>query len=1066
MSPRRALLLLGLAALALASVNAVPPAWAAREGDEVSWGPLPPRWKIYKQEGSSTSPLPSAGSGSIGGGQILAVYDPSTGWTGRVQVRFAPGPIASLEQFAALLPPGPSRQFDLAYFNGQPAFHSRYANNLRRGEDWVLKGEVAGRQPWITSTHGCSFNLPAGAPCEAMGVEIQQVLGTLHFSAGPPPGLTARIVLPSDLKPGDEVSPSAVITDEDGRPPRGEVALVWTIGGQQRNSVTWDGKPLRIDLQASADGQPLTASTILPEFGTAPPPGSDGGQPPAGPVPGFSGIGGLPGPRNTTEGLVGTLGPAAVGLLGALLSGLLNAPPAPPPPVTPPKPKGPRKGRKKGKGSVEGEEGESPEDDQDEGEEEDEEKEESKKSIAKGKSEKLDKEKGPDKEKPPAKPVREKRPRPEPKPPDPGDHVRERLEQLRRMAESKGSRELLAAIDKAMAQGFGKDGKFDPEAWKAAQKDLWAVRDRAWKNLSGPNSLFRDALGVTFGAPAQGAMMGIRAAGSMIGGLMVGGYKGIKAIGDAALHLGTFLRGAGETISQWADKNAVTEKKGFTEGLRDGRVGDALIYLGMGTLKAGYQAGGKVVNFIKRDILPVDELSSLVDSNASLEEKLWAVPAAAAKIAGLLTMRETPTTQPSTRWGAELQRMVDRFTAPQKVAQAAGAAAERIGQIESRISQLERITAKPAGAGAKGVLEGARKALEKAQTFQRTIGAAQKVEQLGQQAMAGKPPLQNFQQAQRVLKDNPALTQAIDDALIKNNGGGSLYDLRAREVLGQDAHTLVTARKLQLQEQAINSATKRMIAQEAQALRAAGQPVPRRFDTFNATQGSRSRLSGSNCNADFDQTVLGLKNVTREQAEQIVREECQKLGMTQPQLDVNIYTPRKGLMDARGAAPNAQATLENIGQTTGTSGHHQVYVGRDGKVHVGDHVFTPQGREGVLAGRRSMDPPPGMTREQWLKEGVWEGHQGAPVKVPRAQWEAVRQTQISGLHHAFLRGDLNQMVKYANRGRTAGMPMGEATENLMRAVAGQKDPALAVQRLRDTGINSPEDLMRCLGVPH
>lgn len=389
-----------------------------------------------------------------------------------------------------------------------------------------------------------------------------------------------------------------------------------------------------------------------------------------------------------------------------------------------------------------------------------------------------------------------------------------------------------------------------------------------------------------------------------------------------------------------------------------------------------------------------------------------------------------------------------------------------MSQLEAQAAALERAAAGPSGAGVKSILESTKKALEKTRTAQQTAAAAREVELLGKQALRGQPAFENFQQAQRALKDNPTLTRAIDDALIKNNGGGSLYDLRARELISQDTHTLMTARKLQLQEQALNNAAKRMIAQEAQALRQAGEAVPRRFDTFNATQGSRSRLSGSNVNADLDQTVLGLKNVSREQAERIVREECKKLGLTQPQLDVNVYTPRKGLMDARGAAPNAQATLENIGQTTGTSGHHQVHVGRDGRIHVGDHVSTPQGREGVLAGRRSMDPPPGMSQEQWLREGVWEGHQGAAVKIPKSQWDAVRQTQLEGLHHAFERGDLNQMVKYSNRGRTVGMRMDEATARLIRTVAGQKDPALASRLLSAAGINSPADLMQRLGMPH
>ena len=113
-----------------------------------------------------------------------------------------------------------------------------------------------------------------------------------------------------------------------------------------------------------------------------------------------------------------------------------------------------------------------------------------------------------------------------------------------------------------------------------------------------------------------------------------------------------------------------------------------------------------------------------------------------------------------------------------------------------------------------------------------------------------------------------------------------------------------------------------------------------------------------------------------------------------------------------------------------------------------------------------MDPPPGMTREQWLREGIWEGHQGAPVQIPREQWPAVRQTQLEGIHHAFERGDMNQMVKYANRGRCVGLTLDEPTARVVRAVAGQKDPYIAAQMLREAGIRNPAELMQRLGLQH
>lgn len=188
--------------------------------------------------------------------------------------------------------------------------------------------------------------------------------------------------------------------------------------------------------------------------------------------------------------------------------------------------------------------------------------------------------------------------------------------------------------------------------------------------------------------------------------------------------------------------------------------------------------------------------------------------------------------------------------------------------------------------------------------------------------------------------------------------------------------------------------------------------------------------------------------------------------MTQQQLDINIYRPKQGLMDAAGSAPNAQVTLENIGQTTGTSGYHMVHVDQSGNVHVGNHVSSPQGREGVLAGKATTTRPPGISEAAW-QQSMWEGHQGAPVQIPKEQWPTVRATQVEGFQHAMERGDLNQMVKYANRARAVGLPMEGDLAQVIRKAAGQKDPLIARQTLAAAGIHSPADLAGKLGLgPH
>ena len=815
------------------------------------------------------------------------------------------------------------------------------------------------------------------------------------------------------IKPGEVLSPSVDVLDSRGRPAQDIRGVAWLINGKFANSVVWDGQRTAIEVQVSVAGKAITEQIVIPAFDPSRP------MVPAAPVPGLGQVGPLPGPASTRQTLVGVLGPPLIGLLGKLLSGLGGRKPPPMPPRTsPPKPaKKRRRSREKDQTESDG----------------------AKDGAEAAKAD------------------------------VPSDSISRTLAHLNQVAQTTGNQELAQAVAQAQQKVIGPDGKPNPEAWKEAQKDIRNALEKLDKDIPKPNSATWDAGGALLGAGGEflvgvgkGAVGLVKGIGSFFGNA----WDGIKAIGEAILNPRTFELGLRESLKEWGAKNLQAENKAIREGLRDGRYGDALVGIGQAMLKTAWNPVEKLWHFVKTEILPWDELNSFRDPHASLEEKLWAVPAAAIKIAGILVGLEKPTTKPSTRWGSALHDAVDRQAA-RTLANASAETARTVAQIEKRISDLERAAqAKPGNATVQQLLDRSRKALGHAQELQASTRLAHEAELLARKAMRGQPAFQNFQQAQKLLKDHPELAAVIDDAIRANNGGTALYELRARGLISQDSHALMTARKLQLQDQAVNQASRRVIEQEARALQAAGQPVPRRFDTFNATQGSRSRLSGSNIQADLDQTVLGLKHVSREEAERILQQECSNLGMTQEQLDINIYRPSQGLMDARGAAPNAQITLENIGQSTGTAGHHPVYVGKDGSIRVGDHVATAQGREGVLAGRRNMQPPPGMTQEQWLNEGVWEGHQGGAVQIPAEQWPQVRATQVEGITHAFERGDLNQMVKYANRGRAVGLGMDEATSRIVRAVAGQKDPAIAARMLREAGIHSPADLMQRLGLQH
>jgi hypothetical protein len=819
-----------------------------------------------------------------------------------------------------------------------------------------------------------------------------------------PPGRYRAVIHVPALKPGAVLSPSVDVLDGNGRPAEDVRGIAWLINGKFANSVVWDGQRVVVEVQISVAGQALVEQLVIPAYDPNRP------QTPTSPAPGLSQVGPLPGPANLQQTLVGLLGPPLLGVLGQLLGGAggSRVPRVP----APPKPNKKRRIRARTENPAVSETA-KPESDQ--------------------------------------------------------DPITRTLTHLAEVARTTGNSELAQAVERAQQQVMGKDGKIDPSAWKEAQQGLRTALGNLRAGIPTPNSALRDAGGALLGAGGEfvvgvgkGAIGLVKGIGSFVGNA----WSGLKGIADAIMNPRAFERGLRESLKEWGGKNLQAESKAIAEGLREGRYGDALLGVGQAMLKTAWHPVDKLWHFVKTEILPWDELNSFRDPHASLEEKLWAVPAAAIKIAGILVGLETPTTKPSTRWGTALQNAADRRAA-RSLATVSEESARTVGQIEQRLAGLESAAkAKPGNATVQQMLDRSRKALNQARELQASAQAAHEVDLLTRKAMRGQPAFQNFQQAQKLLQDNPQLAGVIDDAIRANNGGTALYDLRARGLMSQDSHALMTARKLQLQDQAVNQASRRVIEQEARALQAAGQEVPGRFNTFNATQGSRSRLSGSNIQADLDQTVLGLKHVSREEAETIVREECRRLGMTQEQLDINIYRPSSGLMDARGAAPNAQITLENIGQSTGTAGYHPVSVGKDGSIRVGDHVATAQGREGVLAGRRSMQPPPGMSQEQWLNEGVWEGHQGGAVQIPKEQWPTVRATQVDGITHAFERGDMNQMVKYANRGRSVGLVMDESTARIVRAVAGQKDPAIAAQMLRDAGIGSPAELMQRLGLKH
>lgn len=337
----------------LLAAQELPQAQSAR----VYWEPLPPGWKAWYVAGQDSQPIMGEAAELRAGRHI--VLNSGGPDIGRIviEIRLSDRDIRSLDQFAGeFAGHGLSSvyRYEETRLAGVVAFHAAPDAPLKRYQDWLLLLDLPGGRPWIALQATCarSPGKPGYEECERRAAEQAQILAGLSFDRPPGNRWRVHIEVPSDLRPGDELFPTAVIVDDQDRAPQGEVTLVWRFAGREGKSLVWDGQALAIELDASVDGHGLSASLQLPRWDpgaqppaptppTAPPP-----APPPGAVPGLGGVGDLPGPRTTTERLTGTLGPAALGLLGALLSGLLNAPKGPQAPPHGPQPGKPARPRR------------------------------------------------------------------------------------------------------------------------------------------------------------------------------------------------------------------------------------------------------------------------------------------------------------------------------------------------------------------------------------------------------------------------------------------------------------------------------------------------------------------------------------------------------------------------------------------------------------------------------------------------------------------------------------------------------------------------------------------------
>ncbi len=230
--------------------------------------------------------------------------------------------------------------------------------------------------------------VPGDSNFAAATQRLEALLSTFRIVTDAPPASVwkAEIRIPRNLEPGDVLSPSVLVTDQNGREPTESIQVRWLINGKWASSITWDGSRTELEVQVSVEHQAVVAKAVVPAWQpppkpqapTAPSPSSP--KPPIDPatpaepdpsatskpgtqgdddkVPGLGGAAGLPGPRSMGEALISIIGPAGLGLLGALMSGLLGgggttptqAPTTPDPPTPkPPSTKSPKRRKRTAK---------------------------------------------------------------------------------------------------------------------------------------------------------------------------------------------------------------------------------------------------------------------------------------------------------------------------------------------------------------------------------------------------------------------------------------------------------------------------------------------------------------------------------------------------------------------------------------------------------------------------------------------------------------------------------------------------------------------------------------------
>jgi hypothetical protein len=152
-----------------------------------------------------------------------------------------------------------------------------------------LYGTFSGGPNGVAKIRGymnVDFQFVDGTRVEVVGFDYVMIVQNPEAFPATTQDCEAKIGLPSELKPGDDIWLSASYTNLDGAPiaPEKIISEAWIINGKAGvRLTTWDGKAMNIELQYTCpDGNAHTKNYDLPAYqeGIAPAPAPDVDVPP------------------------------------------------------------------------------------------------------------------------------------------------------------------------------------------------------------------------------------------------------------------------------------------------------------------------------------------------------------------------------------------------------------------------------------------------------------------------------------------------------------------------------------------------------------------------------------------------------------------------------------------------------------------------------------------------------------------------------------------------------------------------------------------------------------------